>query len=476
MNPLGSGPPYAKGYDADVMVQIEGVVLASHISPIDNPINHTHGNAGDVPRIHHDWSIHIAPDAQYQKLLSDANMLEGGKMELEWEIADHLTNGGTVLVPANPMTDGMTADAVPAVGDRVAIRGRFIFDCGHPPYRTEIHPIDSIAVIHGRERVKWRYSQFGGSTWFQPADVNLPLNGAERADEKIGDLVGTLTKLPNVTGWGPFNDAVAQIDRITNILGSVSFVTDGCQRQYDTELIGPPNAAYFPYEHAMLDKFNGHSTTPTMSFPRTLPYNWDAYSFLVGGVQIVLPMPLAEFPQARPTSIIYDPTKNSASSGPKQYDVCFVRTVLRKHDNTDPSQLFCSTWISPGTPGGCCQVDTTDDLVTYVTAADQTRLYAEGGSNCLRVSMWKGDTLHVGSHGFECDFSCGERWDDPDFAGAADERIGVTRAAFTAARNFGASGGPYTLLSQPDLGTAYSRTQTNRDYKMTVTVTEVVIP
>ena len=79
--------------------------------------------------------------------------------------------------------------------------------------------------------------------------------------------------------------------------------------------------------------------------------------------------------------------------------------------------------------------------------------------------------MRVGSHGFECDLSCGEHWDDPDVARSADDRIGTTSFAFTEATNWGI-GGDYTVFSQPDLTTLRSRDGTVADYRMRITITE----
>ena len=79
---LYQGAPYDEGYDADAMIEVEGVVVASHIAAIDTPLNHTHGEQGDVPRVHHDWDLFVALDIPYQGVLTDANMLAGAVIEL----------------------------------------------------------------------------------------------------------------------------------------------------------------------------------------------------------------------------------------------------------------------------------------------------------------------------------------------------------------------------------------------------------
>jgi hypothetical protein len=97
----------------------EGIVMASHVTHEDFPFNHDS----------HDMCFFIAPDPPYQNMMSDANGMHGGQrtLEVEWE---------TKYFPAGYW---------PAPGDRAWVIGRHIFDCGHPPYRTEIHPPVGVA-------------------------------------------------------------------------------------------------------------------------------------------------------------------------------------------------------------------------------------------------------------------------------------------------------------------------------------------
>ena len=97
----------------------EGLVTASHVTHADNPANHTS----------HDWNFDVQLDPAYQFLHSDANPVENGQrqMEMEWE------------------TRFFPPQFLPVQGDRAWLLGRWIFDCGHPPYRTEIHPPKAVA-------------------------------------------------------------------------------------------------------------------------------------------------------------------------------------------------------------------------------------------------------------------------------------------------------------------------------------------
>jgi hypothetical protein len=498
---------FEKGYRDEVMVQVEGVVVRSHVAAVDAPPDHTHGAAGDIPRVHHDWNIDIALESRHQYLLSDANMLAGGVMELEWEMPDHLVvqNGVKVLDSGDPLMDGFTRDALPGVGDHVAVRGRFIFDCGHPPYRTEIHPIDVIAVIHGGNSAKLRYSPFGGMTWYQPGDVNLPFPRDEA--QRFKSLAGTLLSLPkgSNTGIGPLDDFTRYYGLIQNLVGDARFAT-GCGRTYDTELIAPDKALYFAYDHDMNDRFPGHVTMSTPDFPVTFSPE-DKFKFTVPGNSTAQEVQLAD--AAFATKQVYPtPDMLPSATPPRNLRVCFERFVNTVHDSRHLDEFACDKCLgfcfpvcfgSPDVPSAfysvqcqaclgidvpacsiteCCDEDTSEELVTWITAGDQAKIYEDSlpfpqpNKNCLDVKVYPGDTLRVGSHGFECDFSCGEHWDDPDGISVMDDHIGTTSGAFTEAQNFGVGGGPYVLSSQPDLSTPRSRQVTANDYSLHVTITE----
>lgn len=78
----------------------------------------------------HDLCFYVAPDPADRRLLSDASRVYGGErvLEVEWERAC------------------FDAAFWPVVGDRVVVVGRWVFDCAHPPYRTEIHPPKAVAT------------------------------------------------------------------------------------------------------------------------------------------------------------------------------------------------------------------------------------------------------------------------------------------------------------------------------------------
>lgn len=107
---------------SDPQVVVEGMVHHSKMANVDFPFSHDS----------HDFNFHVVPDPAYESRMSDANEIVGGKrlMEMEWESKYF------------PMAYW------PVEGDRVFVRGRWIFDCGHPEdgrFYTELHPVSLVA-------------------------------------------------------------------------------------------------------------------------------------------------------------------------------------------------------------------------------------------------------------------------------------------------------------------------------------------
>lgn len=98
----------------------EGRVVESKVNYEDYPPDHAS----------HDWNVEVALDDNYNRLSSPANGQDSGKwlIEMEWE------------------TKSYPREFWPIIGDRVWMLGRWVFDCGHRPYRTELHPLIASAV------------------------------------------------------------------------------------------------------------------------------------------------------------------------------------------------------------------------------------------------------------------------------------------------------------------------------------------
>lgn len=113
-------PAWVSVEPSDRPVVAEGTVRESKITHTDYPLLHDS----------HDQNFFVALDPKYNGLHSDANSVSrSGErlMEMEWE------------------SKFFPFFFWPTAGDRVWMEGRWIFDCGHPPYRTEIHPPQAVA-------------------------------------------------------------------------------------------------------------------------------------------------------------------------------------------------------------------------------------------------------------------------------------------------------------------------------------------
>lgn len=138
-------PEYTPVFPSDPQVQVEGIVVESHVSHADLPSDHTS----------HDSNFHVLLDPPFYNLNSLSNehlnplYLQQTPtplpsqsspliMEMEWEIGT--TNNGE--------TDRFPKEFWPSASDRVWMMGRYIFDCGHPPPHTELHPPTAVAFTH----------------------------------------------------------------------------------------------------------------------------------------------------------------------------------------------------------------------------------------------------------------------------------------------------------------------------------------
>jgi hypothetical protein len=96
---------------------VQGTVVAGRVSRKDSPTNHDSQDA----------NAHVVPDPMYRNLSEPGH----GDIEIEWE------------------TNHFPEEVRPSVGDRVAIWGFHVLDCGHD-FGTEIHPPVGIAVSRAR--------------------------------------------------------------------------------------------------------------------------------------------------------------------------------------------------------------------------------------------------------------------------------------------------------------------------------------
>jgi hypothetical protein len=139
---------------------VEGVVTASDEEEYPGP----HVSREEFPLTHytHDLTFHVRPDPAYIGMLGVQRHIDGHEtlqdaLEVEWESGLGADN------PGNPMSEpnrrGESAgffsaghrrgDSLwnwPTKGDRVHLEGRWIWDRGHPPADTEIHPLRLVST------------------------------------------------------------------------------------------------------------------------------------------------------------------------------------------------------------------------------------------------------------------------------------------------------------------------------------------
>lgn len=131
---------------------LQGEVQKARISRKDNPLNHDS----------QDFLVHVKPDPAYRNLLRGTQDI----MEVEWE--------------RNHFPEGFRATA----GDRVAVFGYWILDCGHD-YKTEIHPPVGIAVQRARAVAI-------------PSNLTFRFPGSDDVSPAVFEPVGTNVYVPGV--------------------------------------------------------------------------------------------------------------------------------------------------------------------------------------------------------------------------------------------------------------------------------------
>ncbi len=128
-------------YD-EYLVGTSGIVLKAHRSEHDLPFTHPFGN---------DWNFDLAVDWGYEQLLAPNNVVvdsqghpnpkaNGDAVAAVQQARDDLgiSVSGTLHVE---MDEHMLPEAYrPRDFDRVAVFGRWIIDCGHDDFSSEIHP------------------------------------------------------------------------------------------------------------------------------------------------------------------------------------------------------------------------------------------------------------------------------------------------------------------------------------------------
>jgi hypothetical protein len=127
-------------FDVDI-VGLSGIAVMSELSNGDIPFTHPFG---------FDWEFYIAPDQRYTSYAGSTN----AGPDLEYSNATRCANSLGIWTPRGVIGVETDQDLVPVgyrarQGDRVAVFGRWIADCGHDDFHTEIHP--PLVLVTARE-------------------------------------------------------------------------------------------------------------------------------------------------------------------------------------------------------------------------------------------------------------------------------------------------------------------------------------
>ena len=151
-NPLDAKVPleWADIVSGGKQVLISGTTANTHLGPQDNPFTHPFGN---------DLSMDVVLDPQFRAFSRQLGKAEEKSGQMHTEITSGVLPH---IVRASQGTPEQTWEQLsvfnekgiqpgfsfPSLGDRVLVQGRWIIDCGHDNYGTELHPMSFVAWTH----------------------------------------------------------------------------------------------------------------------------------------------------------------------------------------------------------------------------------------------------------------------------------------------------------------------------------------
>ena len=175
-----------------------------------------------------DWEFSCVLDTQYLPLVSQGNQVENGA-----QLANDLTALGIPQDPyiTNAVQQGLLyvewdSNLVPlsfqnevTPGDRVAVFGRWIVDCGHSDFHTEIHPplLLASASVYNNSAISGGPSQYTrslftsraflvGQTFFNSTySSQVYVDGAGDDGHFLQHMLNEVSKAEN---WDPFNGSL----------------------------------------------------------------------------------------------------------------------------------------------------------------------------------------------------------------------------------------------------------------------------
>ncbi len=125
---------------------VSGVVCEQHLSGVDP--DDFHRDMPFVHPFHNDWEMYIAPDELYLSLLAPT---QSQNPDDGYSAGTRYAEDNGIQIPSGLLGVEIQRGFVPVdyragEGDRVAMLGRWIVDCGHNNYTTEIHEPLLLAV------------------------------------------------------------------------------------------------------------------------------------------------------------------------------------------------------------------------------------------------------------------------------------------------------------------------------------------
>lgn len=131
-------------------VAVQGPVRTTHLGPTDLPLTHIYGD---------DLSMDVGLDPSLQPFSQHLGPSNDPSDQMHVELGSGLIPHAVRPSQASPTETWRQASDVdlsgfldgfaePAVGDPALVMGRWIIDCGHGDYGTELHPMSFLAWSH----------------------------------------------------------------------------------------------------------------------------------------------------------------------------------------------------------------------------------------------------------------------------------------------------------------------------------------
>lgn len=192
-------------------VMVAGTVQSSSFGSGDLPFDHVFGS---------DFNMDVGVDPQYAAFTQEAGQPSELPMHVELEegLFPHVRSapgpatGGSWNDMSDAARQGVQPGYFPVPGDRVIVMGRWILDCGHDNYFTELHPMTFMAWSHvdgDRTVVNFFYNPYRVGQRYHPdptlaTQVNQPLTrGGIFSVDTVQYLIASINRLQD-RGQSPY--------------------------------------------------------------------------------------------------------------------------------------------------------------------------------------------------------------------------------------------------------------------------------